>query len=182
MAIPTLNAVGFCAHYSDQGDWAFDYALRLSRQYKIKLNVFHFLTDPYDPDDTLVDLLSHSDRAALSIEREKELRLYYDRRAGDYLDVGFRLCEHAEWVELHRCLVVREFQVLVLGYIFPGVSFGRRPIEEFAEAFICPVVLVGPQRPDQFHLNSRAQLIIDSLGLEPRTWTPLSRESAGQRE
>jgi hypothetical protein len=178
MAIPTLNAVGFCAHYSDQGDWAFDYALRLSRRHQIQLNVFHFLTDPYDPDDNLSSLLSDADRAKLAIEREKELRLYYDQRAGDYVDVGFRLCEHAEWVELHRCLVVREFQVLVLGHISSGVSFGRRPIEEFAEAFICPVVLVGPDRPDQFRVNSRAELIVDKLGLRTQDWSLVDRLTA----
>lgn len=176
MAIPTLNAVGFCAHYSDQGDWAFDFALRLSRSHQIQLNVFHFLSDPYDPDDNLADLLSDADRAKLAIEREKELRLYYDQRAGDYLDVGFRLCEDAEWVELHRCLVVREFQVLVLGYVRKDVSFGRRPIEEFSDSFICPVILVGPDRPNQFHLNSRAQMIIDKLELQPGSWSLLDRQ------
>lgn len=175
MAIPTLNAVGFCAHYSDVGDWAFDYALRLARRHRIKLNVFHFLTDPYDPDGNTAGLLSAAERAKLAIRREKELRLYYDRRAGDYLDVGFRLCERAEWVELHRCLVVREFQVLVLGHNGGGATFGRRPIEEFAEAFVCPVVLVGPERPDRFQLNSPARLIVDQLGLESHTWSLLDR-------
>jgi hypothetical protein len=175
MAIPTLNAVGFCAHYSDVGDWAFDYALRLSRFHRIKLNVFHFLADPYDPDDNVAGALSAAERAKLAIRREKELRLYYDRRAGDYLDVGFRLCEHAEWAELHRCLVVREFQVLVLGHIRRGATFGRRPIEEFAEGFVCPVVLVGPERPDRFQLNSPAGLIADKLGLESETWSLLDR-------
>lgn len=175
MAIPTLNAVGFCAHYSDQGDWAFDFALRLSRLHRVQLNVFHFLSDPYDPEDNLADLLSDADRAKLAIEREKELRLYYDQRSGDYLDVGFRLCEDAEWVELHKCLVVREFQVLVLGYIRKNVSFGRQPIEKFADSFICPVVLVGPDRADQYYLNSRAQMIIDKLGLETDNWSRLNR-------
>ena len=175
MAIPTLNAVGFCAHYSDQGDWAFDFALRLSRLHQVQLNVFHFLNNPYDPNDNLADLLSDTDRAKLAIEREKELRLYYDQRAGDYLEVGFRLCEDAEWVELHRCLVVREFQVLVLGYVHKDVSFGRRPIEAFADSFICPVVLVGPDRPRQYHLNSQAELLIDKLGLESDCWTPLDQ-------
>jgi hypothetical protein len=178
MAIPTLNAVGFCAHYSDQGDWAFDYALRLSRAHQIKLNVFHFLGDPYDPDDSLTKLLSDTERAKLAIEREKELRLYYDQRAGDYLEVGFRLCEDAEWVELHRCLLVREFQLLVLGYTYAGVSFGRRPIEEFAEKFVSPVVLVGPDRANQFHLNSQAQMIVDKLGLREENWSLLDRQHA----
>jgi hypothetical protein len=175
MAIPTLNAVGFCAHYSDAGDWAFDYALRLSRQHQIQLNVFHFLTDPYDPNDHFVERLSPAERAKLAIQKEKELRLYYDHRAGDYVNVGFRLCERTEWVELHRCLVVREFQVLVLGHIRSGATFGRRPIEEFAESFICPVVLVGPGGPDQFQLNSPARFIVNKLGLESEAWTALDR-------
>jgi hypothetical protein len=165
MVMTTINAVGFCAHYSRQGDWAFDYALRLSRFHHVQLNVFHFLTDPYEARAQAVEL-SDSVRARLAVEREKELRFYYDQRAGDYLDVGFRLCEHAEWVELHRCLLVREFQVLVLGHIGKGATFGHRPIEQFAQAFVCPVVLVGPDRPDEFLLNSGAQLIADKLGLE----------------
>jgi len=170
MAIPTLNAVGFCAHYSEQGDWAFAYALRLARLHRIQLNVFHFLTDPYGRGSDAFDSFSSAERARLTVEREKELRLYYDRRAGDYLDVGFRLCEHTEWTELHRCLVIREFQVLVLAHVQAGAMFGRRPIEEFAESFICPVVLVGPERPDQFRLNQPARLIVAKLGLELNTW------------
>jgi hypothetical protein len=175
MAIPTLNAVGFCAYYSNQGDWAFAYALRLARLHQVKLNVFHFLNDPYGEQDDIAASLSSAERARLAIEREKELRLYYDRLAGDYLDVGFRLCEHNEWTELHRCLIVREFQVLVLAYTQAGATFGRRPIEEFAESFICPVVLVGPQRPDELRLNQPARLIVDKLGLESHDWTLVER-------
>ncbi len=178
MAIPTLNAVGFCAHYSRQGDWAFDYALRISRQHSIKLNVFHFLSDPYKPTDDVIEKLSKEAKAKLAIEREKELRMYYDKRAGDYLDVGFRLCEDAEWVELHRCLVVREFQVLVLGYIGISATFGGRPIEEFADAFVCPVVLVGPNRPNEYHLNNQAVLIVNKLELENGSWETIKRVSA----
>jgi hypothetical protein len=175
MAVTTVNAVGFCPHYSEQGDWAFDYALRLARLHQVKLDVFHFLTDPYGPNDNRAALLSPFDRAKLAIEREKEVRLYYDSRAGDYLNVGFRLCEHAEWVELHHCLVAREFQVLILAHIYKGVSFGHRPIEEFADSFVCPVVLVGPDRPDEFLLNRPAQLIVDKLGLESANWSLIDR-------
>jgi hypothetical protein len=165
MAIPTLNAVGFCAHYSRQGDWAFDYALDLSRRHGIQLNVFHFLADPYDPRAEPPRGLSREELRALTVERERELRMYYDERAGDYLEVGFRLCEDNEWVELHRCLVDREFQVLVLGVPTRGATFGRRPIEEFAERFVCPVVLVGPDNPRQFQLNSSAALVAEKLGV-----------------
>ena len=170
MAVTTINSVGFCAHYSEPGDWAFDYALRLARQYGVNLRVFHFLSDPYDPGDRRADSLSRGERNKLAIEREKELRLYYDQRAGEYLDVGFRVCEHREWLELHRCLIIREFQTLVLGYVSEHAVFGGRPIKEFAESFACPVVLVGPSRPDQFWLNSPARLIADKLGIGSEAW------------
>lgn len=178
MAIPTLNAIGFCAHYSKQGDWAFDYALKLSRQHSIQLNVFHFLADPYNIDDDSADKLDKKARAKLIIEREKELRMYYDNRAGDYLDVGFRLCEDAEWVELHKCLLIREFQVLVLGYVDAKANFGGRPIEDFAESFVSPVVLVGPDKSDQYHLNKQAALLIKKLGLETDAVNIIERISA----
>jgi hypothetical protein len=46
MAVLSFNAVGFAAHYSKHGDWAFDYALKLSESSGMQLNVFHFLSDP----------------------------------------------------------------------------------------------------------------------------------------
>ncbi len=173
MAIPTLNAIGFCAHYSQEGNWAFDYALELSRMHGVQLNVFHFLADPYDPRATPPDFSSRKELNDLVVEREKELRLYYDKRAGDYLEVGFRLCEDNEWTELHRCLVDREFQILVLGYPSPDATFAGKPIEEFAESFVCPVVLVGPSSPRQFHLNDGAALIQDKLGLPEGSWSKI---------
>jgi len=176
MAVPTLDAIGFCAHYSKQGDWAFHYALRLSRQHLIRLNIFHFLSDPYRPSNDITEELSEEAKVKIAIESEKELRMYYDERAGDYLDVGFRLCEDAEWVELHRCLVVREFQILVLGYIGISTTFGNRPIVEFAHAFVCPVILVGPDRPDQYHLNNQAALLVNKLGLENSNWETINLE------
>jgi hypothetical protein len=99
------------------------------------------------------------------VEREKELRLYYDERAGDYLEVGFRLCEDNEWTELHRCLVVREFQILALGCPGEASTFAGKPIMEFADSFICPIVLIGPDSSDQFRINSRASLIVNELAL-----------------
>ena len=170
MTTPTLKAVGFCAHYSKQGDWAFDYALELSRTHRMQLNVFHFLADPYNPESVPPTYLSKADLSRLVVERERELRLYYDDRAGDYLEVGFRLCQDNEWLELHRCLVEREFQILVLGYTNMDAKFAGKPIEEFADSFVCPVVLVGPDHPQQFHLNGGAALITEKLGLAPGSW------------
>jgi hypothetical protein len=165
MTTVSLDAVGFCAHYSQQGDWAFNYALRLSSQKSLRLNVFHFLADPYDPNDTTGKALSRKERESLTTEKERELRLYYDELAGDYLEVGFRLCEDNEWTELHRCLLRKEFQVLVLGFVGTDAMFGGKPILEFANAFVSPVVLVGPNSADEFYLNAGAALISEKLGL-----------------
>ena len=166
MAIPTFNAVGFCAHYSKQGDWAFDLALELTKAHNVKLNVFHFLTDPFDPDDKKAMDLSVSELKKLAIAEEKKLRLYYDERAGEYLDVGFRVCYDSSWVELHRCLIIREFQLLVLGYTKKGAFFAGKPIEEFADSFISPVILVGPDNPEQLFFNSRSNIILQNLKLD----------------
>jgi hypothetical protein len=38
------------------------------------------------------------------------------------------------------------------------------------------VVLVGPDRPNQFHLNSRAEMIVEKLGLKPDNWSLLERQ------
>jgi hypothetical protein len=178
MTVSGINAVGFCATYTPAGDWAFDYALNLSKTLGVQLNVFHFLSDPYDPNDTAAQKLSGTEREKLAIERERELRLYYDQRAGEYLDVGFRLCENNEWTELHRCLRIREFQVLVLGYVQPAAMFSGKPIEDFADAFVCPVVLVGPENRDQYRLNTRAELMADRLGIPPDQREIIRRISA----
>jgi hypothetical protein len=165
-----LNAVGFCAHYSQQGDWAFDYALRLAEKHSLRLNVFHFLADPYDPDDRAPEWLPKDEFDKLAVERERELRMYYDERAGDYLDVGFRLCYDDSWKELHRCLMIREFQLLVLGYVGTAAIFAGKPIEEFADSFVCPAVLVGPEHFDDYWLNSQAALLVDRLDLADGNW------------
>lgn len=165
MTIPTFDGVGFCAHYSKQGDWAFDVALRISRVNNVKLNVFYFLKDPYDPNDTAPQHLSRLKLEKLAIAEEKNLRLYYDHRAGEYLDVGFRVCYDDSWTELHKCLMIREFQLLVLGYTKKGAVFAKKPIEEFANNFISPVILVGPDDPTQYYLNHQAELLSFNLGI-----------------
>ncbi len=104
MTVTRISAVGFCAHYSPAGDLAFDFALRLSRDHGFQLNVFHFLVDPYARTEALTRFYSGRELADLAYERERELRLYYDERAGDYLEIGFRLCYDDSWRELHRCL------------------------------------------------------------------------------
>jgi len=165
MTIARLDSIGLCAHYCTQGDWAFNFALGLAERCALQLNVFYFLADPFDPDDRTGQDLPPHDRWPLIVEREKALRFYYEVKLGDFLDVGFRVCEDREWSELHRCLTKREFQVLVLPYPEAGATFGGRTIDEFANAFVCPVVLVGPQSPEELHVNRPAALMADRLGL-----------------
>lgn len=173
MSTFAVRSIGFCAHYSPQGDWAFEFALGLAMARSVRLNVFHFLADPYDPGARAPRGLSAEEKAALAIRLERDLRLYYDARLGDYLDAGFRLCEDPEWTELHRCLTKREFQVLVLGYPREGATFGGVPIDEFVTNFVCPVVLVGPRSPFDIRLNEPAALIHDKLGLAARQFIRL---------
>jgi hypothetical protein len=168
MSTFAVRAIGFCAHYSPQGDWAFDFALGLARARSLRLNVFHFLVNPYDPEARQPQGLSAEEKTALAIRLERDLRFYYDTRLGDYLDAGFRLCEDPEWTELHRCLTKREFQALVLGYPHEGATFGGVPIEDFVSGFVCPAVLVGPRSPLELHVNEPAGLIHDKLGLAGR--------------
>jgi len=178
MTITTIRSVGFCAHYSAPGDWAFEFALGLAKRKDLPLNVFHFLSNPYDPTDDTSRVLPVDIRDRLAIRLEKELRLYYDSRAGEYLEVGFRLCEDNEWTELHRCLMERQFQLLVLGYVDSGITFAGKPIEVFADSFVSPTVLVGPNRADEYLLNTRAALIADQIGLEPGSWKTIAPDQS----
>lgn len=99
-------------------------------------------------------------------ELERRVRLYYDRRLGGFMNVGFRGCEGEEEPELVRCLLVRkDYDVLVLPYEHPAGHFGAGPIEEFAARMPCPTVLVGPNRSDQLHLNTPAKLWMKTMGL-----------------
>jgi hypothetical protein len=165
MTVARLEAVGFCAHYSPQGDWAFDFAFDLCRRQGLQLNVFHFLVDPFDPSDRTGQDVSAPERRELAIAMEKELRFHYEPKLGDYLDVGFRLCADPEWNELHRCLTRREFQLLVLPWPTAGARFAGKPLEDFADAFVCPVVLVGPESAREIHVNRPARLESDRYGL-----------------
>lgn len=171
MTTVSIESVGLCAHFSASGDWAFDFALELARRRAAQLNVFHFLADPYDPADRTGVGLSAVEREKLIVERERVLRFTYEDRLGDWLKVGFRLCEDREWTELHRCLLSREFQVLVLPWPTLDATFGGVPLQTFAGAFVCPVVLIGPGSVTEVHLNSPAALIADQLGLRHTRWS-----------
>jgi hypothetical protein len=168
MTVQRLFGIGYCARLDRVGDWAFDLALSLARRHDIVLDVF-FFPEPFGQ--------SHLSRGRRGeslvmsgeekVELEKRVRLYYDERLGDFVNVGFRLCEGDEEPELRRCLIMRrEYDVLVLPYPSRNLHLGGRPIEEFAQAMPCPTILVGPDREDRLFINSTARIWIDRLGLQ----------------
>lgn len=176
MTVRRLNGIGYCARISTAGDWALNFALALARRHDVRLNIFFF---PTQPCNTHASRGRHGERSRMSeqekIDMEREIRLYYDDRLGDYENVGFRLCEGDEDPELRRCLLVREdYDILVLTYEHYGCSFGRQPIESFAESMPCPTVLVGPERRDQIYYNSAASLWSHRLGLKDNEWRPVA--------
>ena len=166
MTTPGLNAIGYCVNYSQQGEWAFSLALEIARRHSLQLNVFHFVSDPYKTGGIDHSPFENENGEQTLIEMEKKMRLHYDDRLGDYLDVGFRLCEENEWTELHRCLCKHEFQLLVLALPSKEAAFGSRRLIDFADGFVCPVVLVGPDAETEITLNEPARLIAYRVGLD----------------
>jgi hypothetical protein len=61
-----------------------------------------------------------------------------------------------------------------------GVSFGNMPIEEFAYRFCAPLVLVGPERSDQYFLNAPAGLLDKTIDLMLDSWTPVAKPTGFQ--
>ena len=103
-----------------QGDWAVDYALSLARHYKTKLNIFHFLESPYVLRRDVVFVDAEKTKTAqvspeLITQKDREMREKFHLRLGDYVDVGFRLCEGNDEWELRKCFRKGEYEVLVIG-------------------------------------------------------------------
>ena len=175
-----MKGIGLCAIFSRQGDWAFDYALTLARKHRAKLNVFHFLESPYAVRRDVVFVDAKKEKTAvvtpqIIAEKDKELRLKYDERLGDYVDVGFRLCEGSDEWELKKCFRRGDYEVLVIGYQGKGADFGgTTTIEEFAGRFHGPLVLVGPEAPDVFYINEKAKELLEQLDIPEGKWQLLN--------
>jgi len=177
-----IGGVGLCALFSRQGDWAFDYALALARHHRAKLNIFHFLESPYRlrRDIVFVDATRtttvHVTPEFLA-ERDRELREMFDERAGDYVEIAFRLCEGNDEWELKKCFRRGQYDVLVVGYTAKKAEFGATTtIEEFARKFHGPVILVGPDAPDSFYLNDLAMKRSAELMIPAEAWKRIPEE------
>ncbi len=172
----TMNGIGLCAVFARQGDWAFDYALGLARHHKTKLNIFHFLESPYALRRDVVFVDAEKTRTTQVTpefieKKDKEMREMFDDRLGDYVEVGFRLCEGNDEFELRKCFKKGDYEVLVIGYKEKGAAFGgTTTIEEFAGKFKGPVVLVGPDFPDSYFLNEAAEKRLSDLLIPDDRW------------
>jgi len=163
MTTLSVEAIGLCAHYGEDGERAFQLAFSLAKKRRRRLNIFQFLNDPYEPTaDDHADVTG-TERQRRLVEMERTLRLHYDARLEDYVDVGFRICEDSAWKELQRCLLLRrEFQTLVLVCPSEGARFGDGPLLQRVDQFGCPTIVVGPgSRPHR--CNAPARLILDQL-------------------
>ncbi len=169
MTTMALKDIGFCAHFSRQGDWAFEFALTHARRLKHRLNIFYFPQLDQSLEVRPSSPLEEDELVAL----DRKVREYYDDKLGDFVEVGFRVCEDMIDTELRHCLFRKEYQVMVLGYLGHGAMFGDDPIETFAYRFNGPVVLVGPDRPSQLCLNPPATLVSWRLGLTEDDWESL---------
>ena len=174
-----MKGVGLCAFFSQQGDWAFDYAIALARHHETRLNIFHFLESPYMLRRDVVFVDAEKTATAqvtpeLITAKDRQMRETLDPRLGDYTDVGFRLCEGNDEIELRKCFKKGEYEVLVIGYKEKGAPFGgTTTIEAFAEKFNGPVVLVGPDAADQYVLNEHAEKCMEDLLIPNGKWKRL---------
>jgi hypothetical protein len=171
-----MNGIGLCALFSRQGDWAFDYALSLARHHKTKLNIFHFLESPYmlRRDVVFVDADKKETTTVTPdfiAKKDKEMREMFDDRLGDYVEVGFRLCEGNDEMELRKCFRKGDYEILVIGYNAKGAAFGgTTTIEAFCKHFKGPVILIGPDSPDSFHVNEHAEQRLADLQIPDGKW------------
>jgi hypothetical protein len=185
MTTPSIDKIGLVYDYSKQGEWALSAALNLGRTCPAALNVYYFLESPYSvPRDVApAKLPVRCYDSATLIREERKLREHFEDRLGDFEDVRFRVCESGRHNrELRRCLLHREYRLLIIPHLRAGTSFGNMPIEEFAYRFAAPVLLVGPDREDQFSLNRFAAVVDGSRPLGFGAWRPIAEPAQLQTQ
>ena len=168
-----MQTVGFCTHFTETCEQAFDYALSLCQDKGRTLSICHWLESPYmmrrdeiyaGPDKKETVPVTEE----LLVAREHELREHYDHKLGDLLDVKFRLCEGDHQVELVRCLRRHDIDMVVMGY--QSRHTGGRTQEEFARRLNYPMVIVGHEGEQSYLINQQAVAIVDELDLPNGQW------------
>ncbi|MCP4727037.1 MAG: hypothetical protein GY863_18500 [bacterium] len=168
MVNPRANQIGLVAHYSDQGNWAFNEAFELAKRKDLQLNIFCFsettFNKPFDLEQKDTEDVKLKE---ILLAEERKLREHFDDMLDDYVDVGFKLCSRKKHnFELKSCMIKNEFQILVIPFIDYDMKMDDMPIKDFAGSFGAPVILIGPEKEDQYHINYPADLLLD-LGSLP---------------
>ena len=176
-----MTTLGFCTHFSNTDEWAFEYAFRLVQARDWQLNICHWLSSPFLLRRDLVqdDLFQSDGIQAVTPQLLNKLDLqrreHYDSKLGDFTNVAFKLCEGQFQVELVRCLRRNQLDLIVMGYMpveevqEPGVQ----PLDEFAYRLSYPVILVGRDGPHSFLLNAKALEWLEYLDIPQGDWTLL---------
>lgn len=178
-----MHKIGLCTHFSQTDDWAFDFALDLVRRRDWQLTICHWLDSPYlfrrDMVYPTLRQLGEPENItpALLTQFELELRQYFDPRLGDFTNVAFKLCEGLYQVELIRCFRQKLLDLVVIGAMpDEHLEPGEQSLVTFAARLPYPMVIVGPQSPDQFLLNKPTEAWLDDLSLPVGSWQGLSFE------
>lgn len=173
-----MTTIGFCTHFNQTDEWAFNFALQLARRNHWQMIICHWLQSPYSLRRDLVndDLFSPKNTVPvdekLLVKLEYQLREYYDPKLGDFTDVAFKLCEGNYQVELNRCFRQNLLDLVVMGYqpFQEAQEHSDKPQELFASEFDFPIILVGAEGPQNYLINQKALALKDSLYLDQGTW------------
>lgn len=174
-----MTTIGFCTHFTETDEWAFEYALRLARGRGWQLNICHWLYSPYLlRRDLIADDLFHPEKTtavnpSLLVKLERQLREYYESRLGDFTDVAFKLCEGQYQVELVRCFRKNLLDLVVIGYqaVDDETHSTAQTLEEFALHVPFPLIVVGKDGPHNYLLNEKAREVLDDLDLPDSSWS-----------
>ncbi len=176
MAIPTLNAVGFCAHYSDAGRLgvrlcpaplapAPDPAQRVSFPHR-----------PVRPERPLrwSCFRRRSGPNSRSNEKKNCDSTTIIGRAITSTSVSACVSGPSGWncTAVWWCANSRCWSSVIFAAAQPLAAARSRNSRNPSSARWC---WWDPERPDQFQLNSPARLIVNKLGLESEAWTALDR-------
>jgi hypothetical protein len=172
-----MKKIGLCTHFSHTDDWAFEFALGLVRTQGWQLIICHWVHSPYSLRRDMVysSLTDHSKIQPISpkllTKLELDLRQFFEPKLGDFTDVAFKLCEGIYQVELTRCFRQHLLDLVVMGYRDDEQrSSGEQPLEVFASHLHYPLIIVGPDDPNQFQLNQAAEGCLDELELPEGSW------------
>jgi hypothetical protein len=175
-----MKKIGLCTHFSQSDEWAFDFALELVRRNDWQLTICHWLDSPYSLRRDMVYPTLRKDgepehiTSRLLTQLELELRQHFEPKLGEFTNVAFKLCEGMYQVELTRCFRQSLLDLVVIGYQQEdqGTS-AEQPLVEFAAQLNHPLVIVGPEVPNQYLLNKAAQTRLDELRLPDGSWQSL---------